>query len=262
MGLNEKDLPWVRARFATHKAYSEATLARIMGDRLKTAHSVKVEFLGSLLLLNRNGKFEPRLLPREAQWSPVMGIAVGDLDGDGNEDVFLSQNYFAIRPEDGRMDSGRGLVLRGDGKGGLDSLPGQESGIKVYEEQRGCALADFDGDGRVDLVVSQNNEQTRLFHNLHGKPGLRVRLAGPAGNPEGIGAVMRLEFGERLGPAREVQAGSGFWSQNSSVQVLGTPEVPTAIQLRWPGGKSTRSPLPNAAREVQVSPDGALKVLR
>ena len=60
-------------------------------------------------------------------------------------------------------------------------MPGQVSGIKVYGEQRGCALADYDGDGRVDLAVTQNNGQTRLFHNVTAKPGLRVKLAGPAG---------------------------------------------------------------------------------
>src|SRR5207302_8115866 len=155
----------------------------------------------------------------EAQWSLVMGIAVGDLDGDGNEDLFLSQNYFAVRPEDGRLDAGRGLFLRGDGKAAFTAVPGQDSGIRVYGEQRGCALADYDGDGRVDLVVTQNNDETRLFHNARAQPGLRVKLAGPAGNPDGIGAVVRLDFGGKLGPAREVQAGSGFWSQNSPVQV-------------------------------------------
>src|ERR1035441_9830261 len=126
---------------------------------------MKAEFLGSMLLLNRGSKFEVRLLPPAAQWSPVMGIAVGDLDGDGKEDLFLSQNYFAVRPEDGRMDAGRGLFLRGDGTGGFTAVPGQESGIVVYGEQRGCALADYDGDGRVDLVVAQNNDKTQLFHN-------------------------------------------------------------------------------------------------
>jgi len=262
MLLNETDLPWIRARFSTHKAYSEATLAQILGERANKAQVLKAEFLGSLVLLNRGGKFEPRLLPPEAQWSPVMGLAIADLDGDGNEDLFLSQNFFAIRVEDGRLDAGRGLMLKGDGAGHFSAVPGQVSGIKVYEEQRGCAVADYDEDGRVDLVVTQNNNQTRLFHNVTAKPGLRVRLLGPEGNPDGIGAVLRLQFGERFGPAREIHAGGGFWSQNGAVQVLGGAESASAVQVRWPGGKIFRSEVPPTAREVQLSFDGTLKVLR
>jgi hypothetical protein len=255
----EKDLPWLRARFPTHKAYAEASLATLLGDRMPMVHSLRAEFLGSMLLLNRGNTFEVRLLPPEAQWSPVMGIAVGDLDGDGKEDMFLSQNYFAVRPEDGRMDAGRGLFLRGDGKGGFVAVPGQDSGIVVYGEQRGCALADYDGDGRVDLAVTQNNDETRLFHNLRAQVGLRVKLAGPPGNPDGIGAVLRLGFGDRLGPAREIQAGSGFWSQNSPVQVLGTPESPTSVQVRWPGGKVTRSEVPTMAKSIVVDVSGGVR---
>jgi len=88
-----------------------------------------------------------------------------------------------------------------------------------------------------------------------------VRLEGPAGNPCGAGAVVRLRFGEKAGPAREVRAGSGYWSQDSPVLVLGTPEVPTAIQVRWPGGSVTESPVPVGAREVRVRADGEVKVV-
>ena len=260
--VTETDLPWLLARYPTHKAYSEASMGQILGDLAAHARTLKVECGASLLFLNRGGKFEMRLLPPEAQWSPAMGLAVGDLDGDGNEDLFISQNYFAVRPEDARLDAGRGLVLRGDGHGGFATVPGQVSGIRIYGEQRGCALADYDGDGRLDLVVTQNNDDTKLFRNTGAQPGLRVRLSGPPGNPEGIGAVMRLDFDGRLGPAREVQAGSGFWSQNSSVQVLATPEAPKAIEVRWPGGKKVRCDLPAGAREVQVGIDGALQVVK
>jgi hypothetical protein len=69
----ETDLPWIRARFATHAAYAKATLPEVLGERMATARSVKAEFLASILLVNRGETFEVRLLPPEAQWSPVMG---------------------------------------------------------------------------------------------------------------------------------------------------------------------------------------------
>src|SRR4030095_14623660 len=96
-------------------------------------------------------------------------------------------------------------------------------------EQHGAALSDFDGDGRVDLVVTQNGSATTLFHNETPKSGLRVRLQGPPGNPLGIGAVLRLAFGGKLGPAREVHGGSGYWSQDSVVQVLAPPKQPARL---------------------------------
>ena len=135
-------------------------------------------------------------------------------------------------------------------------VPGQESGLKIYGEQRGAALSDYDEDGRVDLVVTQNGAETKLYHNVCGKPGLRVKLRGPPGNPSGIGAVLRLKFGERLGPAREIHAGSGYWSQDSAVQVLGVPEPPTQIQIRWPGGKVTSTPVRSGAKEIEVDASG------
>ena len=109
----------------------------------------------------------------------------------------------------------------------------------VYGEQRGCAVADYDGDGRLDLAVAQNGAATKLYHNVGAKPGLRVRLRGAPGNPAGVGAAMRLVFGNRKGPVREIHAGSGYWSQDGAVQVLSTPEPPKQIWVRWPGGRAT-----------------------
>ena len=152
-----------------------------------------------------------------------------------------------------RLDAGRGLLLRGDGTGRFEAMAGQESGLMIYGEQRGAAVADYDADGRCDLVVTQNGAATRLFHNVGGKPGLRVRLAGSLGNPSGIGATLRLKFGSRLGPARELHAGSGYWSQDSSTQVLALPETPAELWVRWPGGATSTTALPGNAREITVT---------
>src|SRR6185503_15799075 len=88
--------------------------------------------------------------------------------------------------------------------------------------------------------------------NVSAKPGLRVRLAGPPGNPNGVGATIRPRFGQRLGPAREIHAGSGYWSQDSPVQVLGTAELPTQIWIRWPGGRSTTTDVPPNVAEITI----------
>ena len=254
-----KALPFVREKFSTHRAYATASVGEVLGDRMAQMQQLHANVLASTVFLNRGDHFDAMLLPTEAQMAPVFAVCVADLDGDGSEDLFLSQNFFATQPDMPRLDAGRGLWLRGDGTGKLVAVPGQESGLKVYGEQRGAAVADYDQDGRVDLVVTQNGNETKLYHNVGAKPGLRVRVAGPAGNPTGVGAQIRLHYEDRRGPVREVHAGSGYWSQDSPVQVLGTPQAPTQIEIRWPGGGTTTTRIPQGAKEISVDTSGRLK---
>src|SRR6185503_6052858 len=208
--------------------------------------------LDQTAFMNRGDHFEAVPLPTEAQLAPASYAGVADFDGDGNEDVFLSQNFYSTAVGTPRYDTGRGLLLTGDGKGGLHPMPGSRSGLAIYGDQRGAAFSDFDADGRTDLAVSQNGAATRLFHNRGAKAGLRVRIAGPAGNPDGIGVRIRIVYGAAMGPVREIQAGSGYWSQNGAVQVLGLSGTPTAVWVRWPGGGETKTPVAPSAREVVV----------
>ncbi|MEO6487104.1 MAG: VCBS repeat-containing protein, partial [Thermoanaerobaculia bacterium] len=213
-------LPASAQHMRTFSAYADATIDEVLGTAAPRAVRLGATTMDHMAFLNRGDRFEARALPAEAQLAPAFYAGVADFNGDGREDVFLSQNFFPTELATPRFDAGRGLVLLGDGRGGLQPLGGAKSGVVVYGEQRGAAYGDFDLDGRVDLAVSQNGAETRLFRNATANRGVRVRVVGPPGNPTGVGTQMRLLFGERRGPVREIQAGSGYWSQNGATQIM------------------------------------------
>jgi hypothetical protein len=257
-----RSMPWLLERFPNYESFSRSSVGKALGERGQGTGVLEANWLDTTVFLNRGGRFEARPLPVEAQMTPAFAVCVADFDGDGSEDVFLSQNFFGVRTETSRYDAGRGLLLRGNGRGDFEPVAGDPSGLLVSGEQRGAAVSDYDGDGRADLVVTQAGGETRLFRNDTGKPGLRVRLQGAVGNRSGVGAVMRLKFGETLGPAREIHAGSGYWSQDSAVQVMAGSESPTGIWVRWPGGRVTELALPANSAEVILDHSGGVKKLR
>ena len=67
---------------------------------------------------------------------------------------------------------------------------------------------------------------------------------------------------DTVGPAREVHAGSGYWSQDSAVQVLAMPDQPAQLWVRWPGGKTATAAVPKGAREVRYGMEGSITVLK
>ena len=99
------------------------------------------------------------------------------------------------------MDAGRGLVLRGNGR--ADSLRSPGTGqVTLYGNSVAPPPGDYDGDGKVDLVVGQNGAATQLLHNTGGRAGVRVRLVGPPGNRTASAPSSAPINAGRPGPAR------------------------------------------------------------
>ena len=246
-------LPDLPQRWPTHRAFGEATESAILEGRPGGVRRNTVAELESAVFLNRGGRFERRALPREAQESPVMGLGVADLDGDGFEDLVLAQNRTERIGPISRDDSGRGLWLKGDGQGDFRPVPIADSGIHSEGDQRGVAILDLDQDGRLDLALGVNQGATRLYRNTRAKPGLRIRLQGPLTNPSGIGSQVRLRYADGTeSPVKTVMAGSGSGGQDDWVPVLALPRPAAEVRVRWPGGREQRVPVGAGDRTVSV----------
>jgi len=240
-------LPPLGFRFTSNQDFGRASIEEIMGKPLSSVGHLHANWLESTLFLSSPTGYVARPLPVEAQLAPAFGISVADANGDGHEDLFLAQNFFSTRDGVARDDSGLGRWMLGDGQGNLRPLSPSESGVRIEGEQRGCALGDFDEDGRIDLAVGQNGGATRLFRNATARPGLRVRVQGPPTNPFGVGTILRVGDGKQWGPAREIHAGSGWGSHDSPVMILGHSGQPTQLQVRFPGQPVRTIPIPPEA---------------
>ena len=244
-----RGIPYIKSRKGTYADFGESDLYGILGHRLTEATKIEATILGHSIFLKTDEGFQRIELHSEAQFSPAFGAVVADMDGDSHEDIFLSQNFFAYQIETSRSDAGRGLWLRGDGTGVLVPVPGQESGIEVYGEQRGAAAADFDGDGRMDLVVSQNGAPTKMYRNIKGKPGLRLE------NLATVGAKVRAMYKDGTkGPIRETQVGSSYWSQNGA-STLGSRKKVKTVLITWPDGRESQLPTSDSENVVIVRRD-------
>jgi hypothetical protein len=253
-------IPKVRERMASYTEYSKSDVATVLGPLVDGAVRVGATTFDHMLFLNRGDHFEARPLPGAAQMATAMSAVVADFDGDGHEDIFLGQNFFPTDIATLRFDAGAGLLLRGDGRGGFAPLSVQASGISVLGDQRGAAAADYDGDGRVDLAVSQNGAATRLFHNTSGAPGVRVHLNAGARNPTGIGAQLRVMVKGKALAVREVRAGSGYWSVDGAVTVMPLPAGADSLWVRWPGGQTQTVPIPSGTKELRLTAPTAAAV--
>ncbi|MEZ5306638.1 MAG: CRTAC1 family protein [Pyrinomonadaceae bacterium] len=105
---------------------------------------------------------------------------------------------------------------------------------------RGIATGDFDGDGKVDVVMNLVDSGPALLKNVTEQSGnwLGVRLVGDNNVPrDGIGAVVLLTAGG-LTQRQDMTSGAGYASQNEQVLRfgIGTAGSVEKIVVRWPNG--------------------------
>ena len=157
-------LPGLKDKYPTYASYKDQTIGDIFtAEQLKEATVDSALSLSSVALLSGpDGKYKVVALPTWAQFSPVYGILVRDLDGDGKADVLLGGNLYGVKPQLGRYDASWGLMLKGDGKGGLRPVPSAKSGFRVRGQIRDI-MALPGVTSTPQILVSVNNDSLRVY---------------------------------------------------------------------------------------------------
>ena len=114
-----------------------------------------------VIFINNNGKFTAQPLPNEAQVAPLYASVVTDLNGDKIPDIITVGNDYGQQVETGRIDSGNGCILLGDGQGHFMPVPPRESGFWAAKEARSLQLVKTVG--KSVLLVGNSNDILQAF---------------------------------------------------------------------------------------------------
>jgi tetratricopeptide (TPR) repeat protein len=135
----------------------------------------------------------------------------------------------------------RNVLYLNNGDGTFSDISGA-AGIDFLEDSRTFALADFDHDGRVEIVLKNRNApQLRYLKNVIPQlsPSIAFRLSGKKSNRDAVGAAVTIETGTGH-QRRFVQAGSGFLAQHSKELFfgLGAGSGKVNAAIHWPSGQT------------------------
>ncbi len=215
-------------------------------DRLKVRPDSVI--FGNTLFRNLGGgKFEEVSDAAGVETLWPWGIAAADFDANAAVDIYIPSGMgypYQYWRSYLLMNRGDATFEDRSGSAGLDPPPG---GVFLEERigstlaarsARSAAVADFDADGRPDLIVNNFNDRAHYYRNLYPKRSwVAFRLTGTRSNRDAVGALVTVRAGGRR-QIRQVEAAGGYLAQSSKTVQFGLADanVLEECEIRWPSG--------------------------
>jgi hypothetical protein len=174
-----------------------------------------------------------RLTVRSSGWCAV----VGDVDNDGWKDLFTANSHVNDRIQEFEAVAWKqaNSLFLNDTRGRWVDATTASGLADAVAAHRGCGVADFDADGRLDFVVLVLGAPAELWRNESATDNrwLTVRLVGTRSNRDGIGA--RVTVGSQV---RTMTTAVGYASSSHAGLHfgLGTARAVARIEVQWPSG--------------------------
>ncbi len=157
-----EQMPFISDKFRTYESFAKADINSLYGDNIQAAKHLTIRTLYSSVFINDgNGNFKMKQLPNLAQVSPLMGLIIEDINGDGYLDILGAGNKYGAEVETVRYDAGIGVYLLGDGKGNFNPTPALKSGF--YATGNVKSLLGFQLGTMRAYLVGRNSDKLKLF---------------------------------------------------------------------------------------------------
>ena len=194
-----------------------------------------------------NGLFMDRAAVSKVGFPSLMTLTFGlflfDADLDTDLDLLLANGHVQehiAEVVEGVTFAQPAQVFLNRGDGTFEEMP-QQGVLAEPLVARGAAYADYDRDGDLDVLLTENNGPAHLWRNDTARGGrhyLRVRVVGRESNRDGLGTRIIAEV-DGLRMERRIRTGSSYLSQSERVAAfgLGTAEQVDRLEVLWPSGK-------------------------
>lgn len=206
-----------------------------------------MEMLG--LFRNHGGKYfvdeaEATGIGASSLYSLTFGCLFFDFDLDGHEDILAANGHIMtnIHDLDPRFTYPQSALLyRNQGDGTFVQMTREKVGPDLFIPLvgRGLACGDFDGDGDLDVLITQNNGPARLLRNDRSNDNhwLRIRLVGTKSNKNGYGAVIKVTTNS-LVQTKTVKSNCSYCSQSQPAVTFGLGKTAQleSVGIIWPSG--------------------------